>query len=124
MIGYGIYRGGVHLNLSRSSASRASSSCSIAAGLLATAVHSAHEAGWWNSGLAQAFDLTLARRPGLGAVRAHDRDARHPAAADAGETVVCLLYAVPMLIYVLSPAGLASGRLRSRSSVSTAETAS
>ena len=37
----------------------------VAAGLVATAIHTAHEAGWVNFGQAQAFDLNWLVRPGL-----------------------------------------------------------
>ena len=36
----------------------------VAAGLLATAVHTAHEAGWFNGLQAQALDLTWLVQPG------------------------------------------------------------
>ena len=124
MIGYGIYTGGVRFNLARFFRITSVFLVLIAAGLLATSVHTAHEAGWWNSGMEQAFDFTWLVDPGsvhaallTGMLGLQPRPTQ-------GETVVYLLYAIPMLIYVLTPQGWLSGRLRSRSSVSTAETAS
>ncbi len=123
-IGYGIYTGGVHLNLAKFFKITGVFLVLIAAGLLATSVHTAHEAGWWNSGMEQAFDFTWLVDPGsvhaallTGMLGLQPRPTQ-------GETVVYLLYAIPMLIYVLTPQGWLSSRVRSRSSMPTAESAS
>jgi len=56
-IGYGIYKGGVKLNLSRFFRFTGLVLVFVAAGLLATSLHTAHEAGWLNSFQEQAVDL-------------------------------------------------------------------
>jgi high-affinity iron transporter len=64
VLGYAIYRGGVHLNLSRFFRITGVVLIVIASGLVMTAVHTANEAGWLNFGQAQAFDLSWLVRPG------------------------------------------------------------
>jgi high-affinity iron transporter len=99
-IGYGIYRGGVRLNLGRFFKITGLVLVLVAAGLLMTAAHTAHEAGWLTVGQTQAVDLSWLVRPGtvlsslltgvLGWLP-------QPAVV---EVVVWLAYAVPMLVYV------------------------
>lgn len=63
-VGYGIYRGGVRLNLARFFRVTGLVLVVVAAGLVMSAFHSAHEAGWLNIGQAQALDLSWLVRPG------------------------------------------------------------
>ena len=56
-IGLGLYRGGVRINLTRFFRFTGLVLVFVAAGLLATAAHTAHEAGWINSFQGQAVDL-------------------------------------------------------------------
>ena len=63
VIGYGIYRGGVRINLGRFFRVTGIVLC-VAAGLVASAIHSAHEAGSVNFGQAQVADLTWLVQPG------------------------------------------------------------
>ena len=63
-IGYGIYRGGVRLNLARFFRVTGLVLVVVAAGLVMTAFHTANEAGWLNAGQVQAFDLSWLVRPG------------------------------------------------------------
>ena len=64
VIGYGIYKGGIHLNLSRFFRVTGIVLVVIAAGLVMTGVHTANEAGWLNFGQTQALDLSRLVRPG------------------------------------------------------------
>jgi high-affinity iron transporter len=64
VIGYGIYRGGVRLNLARFFRVTGLVLVVVAAGLVMTAFHTANEAGWLSAGQAQAFDLSWLVRPG------------------------------------------------------------
>ena len=63
-IGCAIYRGGVRLNLARFFRITGVVLVLVAAGLVASALHTAHEAGWLNAGQAQALDLTWLVVPG------------------------------------------------------------
>ncbi len=63
-IGYAIYRGGVKLNLSKFFAVTGAMLVLVSAGLVMTAAHTAHEAGWLLFGQAQALDLSALIRPG------------------------------------------------------------
>jgi high-affinity iron transporter len=63
-VGYGIYRGGVRLNLARFFRITGLVLVVIAAGLVMTAFHTANEAGWLTAGQTQAFDLSWLVRPG------------------------------------------------------------
>ncbi len=54
VLGYGIYRGGVHLNLGRFFKITGLVLALVAAGLAMTAVHTAFEAGWLTAGQATA----------------------------------------------------------------------
>ena len=103
-IGLGLYRGGVRINLTRFFRVTGLVLVFVAAGLLATAAHTAHEAGWINGLQGQALDLHLAGPAGHGLRLAADRDARPAAAADRrSRRSSTSLYAVPMALYVLWP---------------------
>jgi high-affinity iron transporter len=102
-IGLGLYRGGVRINLTRFFRFTGLVLVFIAAGLLATSLHTAHEAGWFNGLQAQAIDLSWLVQPetvsgslltGMLGLQPHPT---------VGETFIYLLYAVPMAIYVLWP---------------------
>lgn len=64
VVGYGIYRGGVRLNLARFFRITGLVLVVVAAGLVMTALRTAHEAGWLSAGQVQAFDLSWLVRPG------------------------------------------------------------
>jgi len=102
-VGLGVYRGGVRINLGRFFRVTAVFLVLIAAGLLASAMHTAHEGGWLNSLQGQALDLgwlvvpgtvTSSLLTGMLGLQARPTD---------GEVLVYLLYAVPMLLFVLWP---------------------
>jgi len=64
VVGYGVYRGGVRLNLARFFRVTGLVLVVVAAGLVMTAFHTASEAGWLTVGQAQAFDLSWLVQPG------------------------------------------------------------
>ncbi|HEX6389801.1 MAG TPA: iron uptake transporter permease EfeU, partial [Solirubrobacteraceae bacterium] len=63
-IGVAIYRGGVRLNLTRFFRVTGVVLVFVAAGLVVSALHTAHEAGWLDAGQAQAVDLGWLVVPG------------------------------------------------------------
>lgn len=63
-LGWGIYRGGVHLNLSKFFRATGLVLVLVAAGLVVNALHTAHEAGWLNVGQGSTIDLSWLVRPG------------------------------------------------------------
>ncbi|MGV9710695.1 iron uptake transporter permease EfeU [Gordonia sp. NPDC003424] len=63
-LGYGIYRGGVRINLARFFKVTGMLLVFVAAGLVMTALRTAHEAGWLNIGQQQVADLTWLVQPG------------------------------------------------------------
>jgi high-affinity iron transporter len=64
VIGYAIYRGGVRINLSKFFTATGLVLVVVAAGLVAFALHTAHEATWLNVGQSQLLDLSWLIRPG------------------------------------------------------------
>ncbi|HEX3897559.1 MAG TPA: iron uptake transporter permease EfeU [Mycobacteriales bacterium] len=63
-LGWGIYRGGVRLNLSKFFRGTGLVLVVVAAGLVMTALHTAHEAGWLDLGQRHTLDLSWLVRPG------------------------------------------------------------
>ncbi len=102
-IGLGIYRGGVRINLTRFFRVTGLILVFVAAGLLSTSLHTAHEAGWFNGLQGQALDLTWLVQPGTVSRLAADRDAGPAALADGRRGADLPLYVVPMALYVLWP---------------------
>jgi high-affinity iron transporter len=110
-IGLGLYRGGVRINLSKFFKVTGAVLVFVAAGLLATVAHTAHEAGWINGLQGQAVDLSWLVQPGTisGSLLTGMLGLQpHPTVIEAS---LYVLYAVPMLLYVLWPDRL-RGRLR------------
>jgi high-affinity iron transporter len=104
MLGYGIYRGGIRINLSRFFRVTGVVLIVVAAGLVMTAVHTANEAGWLNFGQTQAFDLSWLIHPGtaLSAVLTGVLGLQvYPVWI---EVAAYLLYLAPMLVLTLWPA--------------------
>ena len=103
-IGYGIYRGGVRLNLARFFRITGLVLVVVAAGLVMTAFHTANEAGWLTAGQVQAFDLSWLIRPGtpLSSLLTGVLGIQpYPAWI---EVIAWLAYLVPMVIIVARPA--------------------
>jgi high-affinity iron transporter len=99
-IGYGIYKGGVRLNLARFFLITGLILVVVAAGLVMTACHTANEAGWLSIGQAQAFDLSWLVRPGtpLSSLLTGVLGIQpYPVWI---EVIVWLAYLVPMLVIV------------------------
>jgi high-affinity iron transporter len=106
-LGYGIYRGGVRLNLSKFFRATGLVLVLVAAGLVVNALHTAHEAGWLNSGQGTTVDLTWLVEPGT--VQASLLTGMlgiqtHPVVI---EVVGWLVYLVPIGCYVAWPPGRA-----------------
>src|SRR6185503_2806369 len=102
-LGYGIYKGGVRINLSRFFRFTGFILVLVAAGLLASAVHTAHEAGWIDVLQAQAFDLRWLVAPGSVRAALLTGMLGLQPVPTLGETLAWLLYAIPMSLYVLWP---------------------
>ncbi len=102
-IGAGLYRGGIRINLARFFKVTAVFLVLIAAGLLASAVHTGHEGGWINSLQGQALDLSWLVVPGtVTSSLLTGMLGLQPRPTD-GEVAAYLIYAVPMLLFVLWP---------------------
>jgi high-affinity iron transporter len=102
-IGYGIYRGGVKLNLTRFFKATGAVLILVAAGLVMTALHTAHEAGWLLFGQAQALDLTAVVRPGSIAASLFTGVLGIQPQPVFIEVLGWLLYLAPMALYLLLP---------------------
>lgn len=115
LIGLGLYRGGVRINLSRFFRVTGLILVFVAAGLLASAAHTAHEAGWINSMQSQAIDLTWLVQPGTisGSLLTGMLGLQPQPVLI--EVIVYLAYAVPMALYVLWPERFRPGKRVRRS---------
>jgi high-affinity iron transporter len=102
-LGFGIYRGGVRLNLSRFFRATGVVLVLVAAGLVASALHTGAEAGWVTGGQAQALDLSAVVRPGTVWESLITGILGIPARPAVIEVVGWLLYATPMLLILLAP---------------------
>ena len=102
-LGYAIYKGGVRINLSRFFRFTGFVLVLVAAGLLASAVHTGHEAGWIDVLQAQAFDLRWLVAPGSVRAALLTGMLGLQPVPTLGETLAWLLYAIPMSLYVLWP---------------------
>jgi high-affinity iron transporter len=112
-IGLGLYRGGVRINLARFFRVTGLVLVFVAAGLMATAAHTAHEAGWVNGLQGQAIDLSWLVQPGTISGSLLTGMLGLQPSPTVIEALVYVLYAVPMALYVLWPDRF-RGRRRSR----------
>jgi high-affinity iron transporter len=103
VLGIAIYRGGTRINLSRFFRVTGFVLVLVAAGLLATSIHTAHEAGWITGMQAQAFDLSWLVRPGTVTGSLLTGMLGLQPEPTVIEALAYLLYAVPMGLYVLWP---------------------
>jgi high-affinity iron transporter len=113
-LGFGIYRGGVRLNLSRFFRATGVVLVLVAAGLVASALHTGAEAGWVVGGQSQALDLSAVVRPGTVWESLITGILGIPAKPTVIEVVGWVLYAAPMLLILLAPDAV---RPRMRASV-------
>lgn len=125
-IGLGLYRGGVRINLTRFFRFTGIVLVFVAAGLLASAAHTAHEAGWINGLQGQAIDLSWLVQPGTVTGSLLTGMLGLQPSPTVVEAIVYLGYAVPMALYVLWPQGMRVrprlDRLRAGSRIGGAET--
>ena len=122
VIGYLIYHGGVRINLSRFFRLTGLVLALVAAGLLATAMHTAHEAGWINSFQNRAFDMSWLVGPGTVRGSLLTGMLGLQPQPTVGEVAVWLLYAVPVLLFVAWPDRWRIRRRRSARTVAVAGT--
>jgi high-affinity iron transporter len=103
-IGWGIFHGGMRLNMARFFRITGVVLVFVAAGLVASAIHTAHEAGWISFGQAQVADLTwlMPRGSIISALLTGTLGIQPEPVAI--EIVGWLLYLIPMLLIVLWPA--------------------
>jgi high-affinity iron transporter len=126
-IGLGLYRGGVRINLTRFFRITGIVLVFVAAGLLASAAHTAHEAGWINGLQGQAVDLSWLVQPGTVTGSLLTGMLGLQPSPTVIEAIVYLGFAIPMAAYVLWPQGMRvrprRDRVRAGSRIGTAETA-
>lgn len=103
-LGWGLYRGGVRIDLGRFFRLTGAVLVLVAAGLVAGALHAAAEAGWVSAGQGTAVDLGWLVDPGsvTGALLTGVFGLQPKPTVI--EVVGWLVYAVPMLAFVLLPA--------------------
>jgi high-affinity iron transporter len=102
-LGIALYRGGVRINLSRFFRFTGLILVLVAAGLFATSIHTAHEAGWFNDLQSQAIDLSWLVKPGEVSGSLLTGMLGLQPKPTVGEALAYAMYAVPMAIYVLWP---------------------
>jgi high-affinity iron transporter len=103
VLGYGIYRGGVKIKLSKFFRVTGVVLVLVGAGLFAFAVHTAHEGGWWNLLLDRAVDLRWLIDPGSVQSALITGMFGIQPEPTWGELLAVLVYAGPMTVYVCRP---------------------
>ncbi|WCB94518.1 hypothetical protein DSM104299_03255 [Baekduia alba] len=104
VIGFAIYRGGVKLNYARFFRLTGLVLALVAAGLVASTLHTAHEAGWINFGQDQAVDLTWLVVPGTWTAALLTGMLGLQPQPTTIEVIGYLAYAIPAITYILIPA--------------------
>jgi high-affinity iron transporter len=102
-IGYGIYRGGVRLNMARFFKITGAVLVLVAAGLVMSTLHTAWEGGWIAVGQDPALDLTWLVRTGTPLASLFTGVLGIQARPTVIEVTGWLVYVVPMLLVVLWP---------------------
>lgn len=124
VVGYLIYKGGLRINLARFFRVTGAVLALVAAGLVASALHAAHEATWFNVLQARAVDLTWLVAPGsIRAALLTGMLGLRPEPT-VGEALGWLLYLVPVGLYVLWPDRWRAAPPRRTTPVTTVESAS
>jgi high-affinity iron transporter len=113
-LGYGIYKGGVRINLSRFFRFTGFILVLVAAGLLASAAHAAAEAGVLTFGQANALNLTWLIAPGTIRASLITGMLGLQPTPTVIEISLWLAYAIVMSLYVLWPHGRTPQRRRAR----------
>ncbi|MEY2468941.1 MAG: high-affinity iron transporter [Actinomycetota bacterium] len=116
-IGYGIYKGGVHLDMARFFKATGLVLVVVAAGLVSFAMHTGYEAGWFNFGRGEVLDLSWLIKPGTVASALFTGILGLQPKPSASEVVGWLVYFIPMSFFVLTggfrvPSSLAVSRAR------------
>jgi high-affinity iron transporter len=117
VVGFGIYKGGVKLDLARFFKFTSVILVLVAAGLLASAAGTAWEAGWVTSLQAQPLDLSWLVVPGTWTSALLTGMLGLQAHPSVLQIILYLGYAIPMTIYVLWPQrlrGLRRGKAQSQ----------
>jgi high-affinity iron transporter len=109
VIGWGIYAGGVKINLGRFFRITGAFLILVAAGLVITSLRTAHEAGWLNAGQQRVMDLSWLVTPGTVQSALITGVLGIPADPRLVEAIGWLLYLVPVALVIYWPA---SRRLR------------
>ena len=102
-LGIALYRGGIKINLSKFFRFTGLILVLVAAGLFATSIHTAHEAGWFNDLQSQAIDLSWLVKPGEVSGSLLTGMLGLQPKPTVGEALAYAMYAVPMAVYVLWP---------------------
>jgi high-affinity iron transporter len=102
-VGWGIYGGGVRVNLGRFFRLTSVALVLVAAGLVMAAFHTAHEAAWLNSLQERTVDLGWLVRPGTVSSSLLTGVLGLQPQPTVGEAAGWLIYALPMLAFVLWP---------------------
>jgi FTR1 family protein len=111
VIGLLIFTGGARINLQRFFRVTGVVLVFVAAGLAASTLHTANEAGWLNIGQAQALDLTWLVVPGTWTSALLTGMLGWQPLPNEAELIGYLLLLVPGLLYVIAPRTIAARRL-------------
>ena len=103
LIGIGIYAGSIRLNLSTFFRATGAFLILVAAGLVLTALRTAHEAGWLNAGQQAVLDLSSAVRPGTVLSALLTGVLGIPADPRLIEVIGWFAYLVPVALFVYWP---------------------
>ena len=104
IIGYALYKGGLKINMAKFFRATGVVLVLVVAGLLASAAHTAHEAGWLNIAQGEVIDLSSFIRPGsVQSALATGMLGIQPKPVVA-EVIAWFAAAIPLMLFVLWPA--------------------